>query len=107
MINAPFQIQILPSIFFFLAWPFIKRAMAPLCSVVDPLKDFRRRYRRRESESRIEFHPDKERAFGGGNPVFQLPLTLITAAPLTASCFNALSAAFASTRSKICVRVLI
>jgi hypothetical protein len=208
MINASFQIQILPSIFFFLARPFIKRAMAPPCSVVELLKDFRRRYRRRESEGRIEFHPDIERAFGGDNPAFrdpfvlnamdrkdqlafidygsllktaafrrsgqredcapdlrdakpdiaprraasvdvtfasffaflwskklisaskqlappctgngyslywdsascaqiQLPLTLITAAPGAASCFNALSAAFASTRSKICVRVLI
>jgi hypothetical protein len=48
MINASFQIQILPSIFFFLARPFIKRAMAPLCSVAELLKDFRRRYRRRE-----------------------------------------------------------
>src|SRR5262245_5867301 len=69
-------LPVLSSIFFFLARPCIKSAMTPFCSVVDLLKDFRRRYHRWESEGRIEFHPDIERAFGGDNPVFRDPFVL-------------------------------
>src|SRR5262245_23995718 len=69
-------LPVLSSIFFFLARPFIKRAMTPRCSDIDLLKDFRGRYHRRESEGWIEFHPDIESAFGRHNPAFREPFVL-------------------------------
>src|SRR5262245_19122785 len=69
-------LPVLSSIFFFLARPCIKKAMTPCCSGIDLLKCFRRRYYRRESEGRIEFHPDIESAFGRHNPAFREPFVL-------------------------------
>src|SRR5215510_2897227 len=69
-------LPVLSSIFFFLAWQFVEGSNAPSCSVVDLFRDFRLRCRLRNTEGRVEFHPDMERAVGGHNPAFREPFIL-------------------------------